>query len=153
VVAVLIAEAEYWDVKSNQAVQLFKMTRATVTGKPPRNMGEHRRVRMQKGASSRSVPGRRRGAHAGADRTAHQGAGQDAERRQGADQGARPCADATAGDGALAPSVAASGSAQEDGRQDKIFRHVKIPRLLCFPWQYEMTGAVRRDQTVTRPQT
>ena len=45
-VAVLIAEAEYWDVKSNQAVQLFKMARAAVTGKPPRNMGEHRRVRM-----------------------------------------------------------------------------------------------------------
>ena len=45
-VAVLIAEAEYWDVKSNQAVQLFKMAKAAVTGKPPRNMGEHRRVRM-----------------------------------------------------------------------------------------------------------
>ena len=27
-VAVLIAEAEYWDVKSNQAVQLFKMAKA-----------------------------------------------------------------------------------------------------------------------------
>ena len=45
-VAVLIAEAEYWDVKSNQAVQLFKMAKAAVTGKPPEDMGEHRRVRM-----------------------------------------------------------------------------------------------------------
>lgn len=45
-VAVLIAEAEYWDVKSNQAVQLFKMARATITGEPPRNRGEHHRIRM-----------------------------------------------------------------------------------------------------------
>ncbi|CAN5794511.1 pyridoxamine 5'-phosphate oxidase family protein [soil metagenome] len=45
-VAVLIAEAEYWDVKSNQAVQLFKMARAAMTGEPPRTMGEHHRVRM-----------------------------------------------------------------------------------------------------------
>jgi general stress protein 26 len=45
-VAVLMAEAEYWDVKSNQAVQLFKMAKAAVAGKPPRDMGEHRRVRM-----------------------------------------------------------------------------------------------------------
>ena len=28
-----MAEAEYWDVKSNQAVQLFKMAKATVAGK------------------------------------------------------------------------------------------------------------------------
>jgi len=45
-VAVLIAEAEYWDVKSNQAVQLFKMARAALTGEPPRNAGEHHRVRL-----------------------------------------------------------------------------------------------------------
>jgi general stress protein 26 len=44
-VAVLIAEAEYWDVKSNQAVQLFKMAKAAGIGEPPK-MGEHRRVRM-----------------------------------------------------------------------------------------------------------
>src|ERR1700730_6237284 len=45
-VAVLVAEAEYWDVKSNQAVQLFKMAKAAVTGKSPQEMGEHRRVSM-----------------------------------------------------------------------------------------------------------
>ena len=45
-VAVLIGEAEYWDVKSNQAVQIFKMAKAAITGKPPTDMGEHRRVRI-----------------------------------------------------------------------------------------------------------
>jgi len=45
-VAVLVAEAEYWDVKSNQAVQIFKMAKAAITGEPPKDMGEHRRVRM-----------------------------------------------------------------------------------------------------------
>ena len=45
-VAVLIGEAEYWDVKSNQAVQLFKMAKAALSGRPPQDMGEHRRVRM-----------------------------------------------------------------------------------------------------------
>ncbi len=35
-VAVLVAEAEYWDVKSNQAVQIFKMAKAAVTGARPR---------------------------------------------------------------------------------------------------------------------
>jgi general stress protein 26 len=45
-VAVLIAEAEYWDVKSNHAVQLFKMAKAAVTGRPPGTMVEHRRVRL-----------------------------------------------------------------------------------------------------------
>jgi general stress protein 26 len=44
-VAVLIAEAEYWDVNANQAVQLMKMARAAIAGKPPKDMGEHRRVR------------------------------------------------------------------------------------------------------------
>jgi general stress protein 26 len=45
-VAVLMAEAEYWDVKSNQAVELFKMAKAAAAGKPAKDMGEHRRVRM-----------------------------------------------------------------------------------------------------------
>jgi len=45
-VAVLVVEAEYWDVKSNQAVQLFRMAKAAVAGKSPTDMGEHRRVRM-----------------------------------------------------------------------------------------------------------
>ncbi len=42
-----IVAAHYWDVKDNKAVQLFKMARAAVTGKPPRNMGEHGEVRMR----------------------------------------------------------------------------------------------------------
>jgi general stress protein 26 len=45
-VAVLIAEAEYWDVKSNQAIQIIRMTKAAITGKPTKDMGDHRRVRM-----------------------------------------------------------------------------------------------------------
>lgn len=32
---VKITHAEYWDVDTNQAVQLFKMAEAVVTGKPP----------------------------------------------------------------------------------------------------------------------
>lgn len=45
-VAVLVAEAEYWDVKANKAVQIFKLAKAAVTGEPPTNLAEHRRVRM-----------------------------------------------------------------------------------------------------------
>jgi general stress protein 26 len=44
-VRVQIAHAEYWDVKDSKPVQLFKMAKAAVTGKPP-DMGEHGRVRM-----------------------------------------------------------------------------------------------------------
>ncbi len=36
-----IDEAEYWDVKQSKPVQLFKMAKAAVTGKPPTDMGEH----------------------------------------------------------------------------------------------------------------
>lgn len=45
-VAVLIAEAEYWDVTANKAVQVYKMAKSALTGEPPRDMGEHRRVKM-----------------------------------------------------------------------------------------------------------
>ena len=45
-VAVLIGVAEYWDVTANKAVQLFKMAKANLTGEPPTDMGEHRRVKM-----------------------------------------------------------------------------------------------------------
>lgn len=45
-VAVLVAEAEYWDMKSNKAVQLFKMAKAAVSGEPPKDLVEHRRVRL-----------------------------------------------------------------------------------------------------------
>jgi general stress protein 26 len=44
-VRVQIAHAEYWDVKDSKPVQLFKMAKAAMTGKPP-DMGEHGRVRM-----------------------------------------------------------------------------------------------------------
>ena len=45
-VAVLVAEAEYWDVTSNHPVRLIKMAKAAITGEPPKDMGEHRRVRL-----------------------------------------------------------------------------------------------------------
>src|SRR5918993_5309294 len=84
------------------------------------------------------VAGCRRGTHAGADRGADQRAGQDAEGSQGADDGARAGADAAAGDGALAPCIAASRGAEEDGAKDQIFHHEKTPRLdvgLCFTYR------------------
>ncbi len=46
-VAVLIAEAAYWDVKANKAVQLFKLAKAALTGEEPTDLAEHRRVRMR----------------------------------------------------------------------------------------------------------
>lgn len=45
-VAVLIAEAEYWDVTANKAVQVYKMAKSALTGEPPKDMGEHRRMKM-----------------------------------------------------------------------------------------------------------
>lgn len=45
-VAIVVSEAEYWDVKSNKAVQLFKLAKAAVTGEKPRDLAEHRRVRL-----------------------------------------------------------------------------------------------------------
>lgn len=47
-VAVLAVEAEYWDVKSNKAVQLFKLAKAAVTGAQPTDLAEHRRMRMRR---------------------------------------------------------------------------------------------------------
>ena len=46
-VAVLVAEAEYWDVKANKAVQIFKLAKAAQTGEEQTNPGEHRHVRMR----------------------------------------------------------------------------------------------------------
>lgn len=46
-VAVLVAEAEYWDVKANKAVQIFKLAKAAITGEQPTDLAEHRRVRMR----------------------------------------------------------------------------------------------------------
>lgn len=45
-VAIVVSEAEYWDVKSNKAVQLFKLAKAAVTGEKPRDLAEHRHVRL-----------------------------------------------------------------------------------------------------------
>jgi general stress protein 26 len=46
-VAVLVAEAEYWDVKANKAIQIFKLAKAVPTGEEPTNLAEHRRVRTR----------------------------------------------------------------------------------------------------------
>lgn len=46
-VAVLVAEADYWDVKANKAVQIFKLAKAALTGEGPADLAEHRRVRMR----------------------------------------------------------------------------------------------------------
>jgi general stress protein 26 len=46
-VRVAITHADYWDVRENKLVQLFKMARSAVTGRPPQGMGEHGRVRMR----------------------------------------------------------------------------------------------------------
>ena len=42
--AVHIVEAEYWDVNDSKMVQMFKMAKAAMSGKPPTNMGEHHKV-------------------------------------------------------------------------------------------------------------
>ena len=41
-----VHKAEYWDVKESKPVQLFKMARAALTGKPPTDLGEHRTIAM-----------------------------------------------------------------------------------------------------------
>jgi len=46
-VQVKIVHASYWDVKDSKLVQLFKMAKAAVTGKPPTDMGEHADVRLR----------------------------------------------------------------------------------------------------------
>ena len=46
-IQVRITHANYWDVKDSKIVQLFKMAKASVTGKPPNDMGEHAEVRMR----------------------------------------------------------------------------------------------------------
>ena len=40
--------AEYWNVKESKLLQVFKMAKAALTGKPPTNLGEHREVDMAK---------------------------------------------------------------------------------------------------------
>ncbi|MBP7566680.1 MAG: pyridoxamine 5'-phosphate oxidase family protein [Burkholderiaceae bacterium] len=46
-VEVQIEEAEYWNVTDSKMVQLFKMAKAVVTGKPPKDLGEHREVKLR----------------------------------------------------------------------------------------------------------
>ena len=46
-VQVKITHGDYWDVKESKIVQLFKMAKAAVTGKPPTGMGERGEVQMR----------------------------------------------------------------------------------------------------------
>ena len=41
-----IGHAEYWDVKESKMVQLAKMAKAAITGKPPENMGDHKEMNL-----------------------------------------------------------------------------------------------------------
>lgn len=46
---VLIARAEhaeYWDVGESKLVQLFVMAKAAVTGEPPKDLGDHKEIRL-----------------------------------------------------------------------------------------------------------
>ena len=43
---VRITHAEYWDVTESKMVQLAKMAKAAITGKPPEKMGEHKELRV-----------------------------------------------------------------------------------------------------------
>lgn len=38
--------AEYWDSQSNKLVRLFSMASAMMSGTPPKNIGEHRAVKL-----------------------------------------------------------------------------------------------------------
>jgi general stress protein 26 len=44
--AVRILDAEYWDVDDSKMVQLLKMAKAAVTGQPPQNLGEHKKLNV-----------------------------------------------------------------------------------------------------------
>ena len=44
---VKIAHADYWDVKESKLVQLVAMAKATVSHKPPTQLGGHGRMRMR----------------------------------------------------------------------------------------------------------
>jgi general stress protein 26 len=43
---VRILDAEYWDVDDSKMVQLLKMAKAAVTGQPPQNLGEHKKLNV-----------------------------------------------------------------------------------------------------------
>ena len=46
-VRVSILHADYWESTDGKLTQLFKMAKASITGKPPTDMGEHGRVDMR----------------------------------------------------------------------------------------------------------
>ena len=46
-VQVKIAHADYWDAKEGKLVQLYAMAKAAVGHAPPKDLGEHGRVRMR----------------------------------------------------------------------------------------------------------
>ncbi|MCW5649609.1 MAG: pyridoxamine 5'-phosphate oxidase family protein [Ramlibacter sp.] len=37
-------QAEFWDVKVSKVMQVLKMAKAALTGKPPRSLGEHQKL-------------------------------------------------------------------------------------------------------------
>ena len=43
---VKISHAEFWNVKESKATQLFKMAKAAMTGEPPKDMGEHKKLNL-----------------------------------------------------------------------------------------------------------
>jgi len=43
---VKIVHAEYWNVKDSKVTQLFKMAKAALTGDVPKNMGEHKEMKL-----------------------------------------------------------------------------------------------------------
>ena len=45
-VQVSISHADYWDVKDSKLVQVLKLAKAAITGKPPADLGERAQIRM-----------------------------------------------------------------------------------------------------------
>ena len=43
---VTLGHAEYWDVKESKMMQLVKMAKAAITGKPPEHMGDHKELSL-----------------------------------------------------------------------------------------------------------
>lgn len=43
---VRIGEAEFWNVTDSKVTQLFKMAKAAVTGEPPKDMGDHKTLKV-----------------------------------------------------------------------------------------------------------
>ncbi len=41
-----IDSAEFWDVDDSKMVQIFKMMKATITGEPPRKVGDHKTLNV-----------------------------------------------------------------------------------------------------------